>query len=220
MWGSWYDVSSGTWGYACCHSNIHISYCAGEAGKEAQQASTAQALLASSSSTEAEPPVESKETRARIEQNYSKKRVGEGDISLDKDRLAEAISEEKKRKAWGEKDDDRFSKKRKGLQSGSHDVTEEEYGMCLSSDIGHQVLMSPHRGLSNDSSKRRRSHGELRGQRSVLMYIYDVFLLYLCCSISFARSRRPCCPSVFGAIVWERVPVNSHRPDKFNISNY
>lgn len=131
VWGSWYDISSGTWGYACCHSTIHISYCAGEAGKEAAHASTAQALLASSSRAEAEPSDQSNEARARIEQNYSKKRVGEGDVSLDKDRLAEAISEEKKRKARGDKDDDRSSKKRKGLQSGSHDVTEEEYGMCL-----------------------------------------------------------------------------------------
>ncbi|KAG1737711.1 Pre-mRNA splicing Prp18-interacting factor-domain-containing protein [Suillus lakei] len=125
VWGSWYDLSSGTWGYACCHSTIHISYCAGELGKEAAQASTAQALLASSKA-QSEPSVQDNEARARIEQNYSKKRVGEGDVSLDKDRLAEAISEEKKRKTRGDKDDDRSSKKMKGLQSGSHDVTEEE----------------------------------------------------------------------------------------------
>ncbi|KAG2078930.1 pre-mRNA-splicing factor SLU7 [Suillus decipiens] len=125
VWGSWYDLSSGTWGYACCHSSIHISYCAGEAGKEAAQASTAQALLASSKAR-SEPSTQDNEARARIEQNYSKKRVGEGDVSLDKDRLAEAINEEKKRKARGDKDDDRSSKKMKGLQSGSHDVTEEE----------------------------------------------------------------------------------------------
>ncbi|KAG1881521.1 Pre-mRNA splicing Prp18-interacting factor-domain-containing protein [Suillus tomentosus] len=125
VWGSWYDLSSSTWGYACCHSTIHISYCAGEAGKEATQASTAQALLASSQA-QSEPSAQDNEVRARIDQNYSKKRVGEGDVSLDKDRLAEAISEEKKRKVRGDKDDDRSSKKIKGLQSGSHDVTEEE----------------------------------------------------------------------------------------------
>ncbi|KAG2043674.1 Pre-mRNA splicing Prp18-interacting factor-domain-containing protein [Suillus americanus] len=125
VWGSWYDLSSGTWGYACCHSTIHISYCAGEVGKEAAQASTAQALLASSKA-QTEPSSQNNDVRARIEQNYSKKRVGEGDVSLDKDRLAEAINEEKKRKTRGDKDDDRSSKKMKGLQSGSHDVTEEE----------------------------------------------------------------------------------------------
>ncbi|KAG0691797.1 hypothetical protein DFH29DRAFT_1013285 [Suillus ampliporus] len=107
VWGSWYDISGGTWGYACCHSTIHISYCAGEA--------------------QSEPSAQDNEARARIDQNYSKKRVGDGDVSLDKDRLAEAISEEKKRKARGDKDDDRYSKKIKSLQSGSHDVTEEEF---------------------------------------------------------------------------------------------
>ncbi|KIJ67966.1 hypothetical protein HYDPIDRAFT_107513 [Hydnomerulius pinastri MD-312] len=129
VWGSWYDVSTGTWGYACCHSNLHISYCAGDVGKEAAHASTAQALLASSSKPPSDPSDEdekAKEPRARIEQNYSKKRVGEGDVMLDKDRLAEALNEEKKRKARGGDDDDRSSKKKKGLESGGHDVTEEE----------------------------------------------------------------------------------------------
>lgn len=68
------------------------------------------------------------ESRGRIEQNYSKKRIGEGDVSLDKDRLAEALIEEKKRKARGGDDEDRFSKKKKGLKVGGHDVTEEELG--------------------------------------------------------------------------------------------
>ncbi|KAF8135657.1 Pre-mRNA splicing Prp18-interacting factor-domain-containing protein [Boletus edulis] len=130
VWGSWYDVSSGAWGYACCHSIVHISYCAGLAGKEASYASTAQALLASSSNSTSNPPAQetASESRGHIEQNYSKKRIGEGDISLDKDRLAEALSEEKKRKGWGGDDEDRFSKKKKGLglSASSHDVTEEE----------------------------------------------------------------------------------------------
>ncbi|KAF8558005.1 hypothetical protein OG21DRAFT_1595630 [Imleria badia] len=128
VWGSWYDVSTGTWGYGCCHSIIHMSYCAGQAGKEASYASTAQALLASSSNATSDPPAEEEasESRGRIEQNYSKKRVGEGDISLDNDRLAEALSEEKKRKARGGDDIDRLSKKKKGLEISSHDVTEEE----------------------------------------------------------------------------------------------
>ncbi|KAG0707387.1 Pre-mRNA splicing Prp18-interacting factor-domain-containing protein [Suillus ampliporus] len=103
VWGSWYDISGGTWGYACCHSTIHISYCAGEVGKEAAHASTAQALLASSKA-QSEPSAQDNEARARIDQNYSKKRVGDGDVSLDK----------------GSQED-------KSLQSGSHDVTEEEF---------------------------------------------------------------------------------------------
>ncbi|KAH7929851.1 pre-mRNA-splicing factor SLU7 [Leucogyrophana mollusca] len=127
VWGSWYDLSSGSWGYACCHSNIHISYCAGEAGIEAARASSAQHLLASSSNPMPEASLEKDDKpRERVEQNYSTKRVGEGDVSLDKDRLAAAMSGEKKRKGRGGDGEDRFSKKKKGLESGGHDVTEEE----------------------------------------------------------------------------------------------
>ncbi|CAA7261688.1 unnamed protein product [Cyclocybe aegerita] len=132
VWGSWYDKSTGAWGYACCHSSVHLSYCAGQAGIEATQASSAQSLLASTSASEpSNQQVSSKDRSERIEkieQNYSKKRVGEGDVKLDQDRLAQAVLEERKRKARGGKNgDDRSSKKQKSsLESGSHDVTEEE----------------------------------------------------------------------------------------------
>ncbi|KAJ3507542.1 hypothetical protein NLJ89_g6242 [Agrocybe chaxingu] len=127
VWGSWYDKSTGSWGYACCHSSVHLSYCAGQAGIEATQASSAQSLLASASepSNQQASSRDRSERTEKIEQNYSKKRVGEGDVKLDQDRLAQAVLEERKRKARG--DDDRSSKKQKSsLESGSHDVTEEE----------------------------------------------------------------------------------------------
>ncbi|KAJ7268758.1 pre-mRNA-splicing factor SLU7 [Mycena haematopus] len=132
VWGSWYDASSGTWGYACCHSTIHVSYCSGKEGIEAAKASSAQNLLASASgSANAEPPrslaetASAREPSERVEQNYSKKRVGEGDVRIDEDQLSRALQEEKKRKARGEEDTDRSGKKRKNA-GGSHDVTEEE----------------------------------------------------------------------------------------------
>ncbi|KAF8210534.1 Pre-mRNA splicing Prp18-interacting factor-domain-containing protein [Mycena galopus ATCC 62051] len=132
VWGSWYDPSSGTWGYACCHSIIHVSYCSGKEGIEAAMASSAQNLLASTSaSAHAEPPrslaetASTREPSERVEQNYSKKRVGEGDVRLDDERLSRALQEEKKRKGRAEEDDDRSGKKRKNA-GGSHDVTEEE----------------------------------------------------------------------------------------------
>ncbi|KAG5654411.1 hypothetical protein H0H81_003235 [Sphagnurus paluster] len=133
VWGSWYDPSTSTWGYACCHSIIHISYCSGLAGIEAAQASSAQHLLAAApnnappaNSAEASTSKEDDQPIQRIEQNFSKKRVGEGDVQLDKESLARALNEEKKRKLGGA-DDDRSGKKRKGvMESGSHDVTEEE----------------------------------------------------------------------------------------------
>ncbi|KAJ7703023.1 Pre-mRNA splicing Prp18-interacting factor-domain-containing protein [Mycena rosella] len=133
VWGSWYDPSTGTWGYACCHSIVHVSYCSGQAGIEAAQASSAQNLLSSVSGSGqpeparplAETTTAREQTSERVEQNYSKKRVGEGDVRLDDDRLARALNEEKKRKARGEDEDDRSGKKRKNA-GGSHDVTEEE----------------------------------------------------------------------------------------------
>jgi len=139
VWGSWYDTSTGSWGYACCHSTLHLSYCAGEAGIKATQASSAQQLLASSTMSTELKKSETKETQPekapeKVEQNYSKKRIGEGDVKLDQDRLAQAVLEERKRKARGGKgDDDRISKKQKStLESGSHEVTEEELGMGFS----------------------------------------------------------------------------------------
>ena len=104
-------------------------------GIEAAQASSAQQLLASSS---VQPPQEKIDTEDRVErveridQNYSKKRIGEGDVKLDRDRLAQAVLDEKKRKSRMKDEDDRSSKKQKsGFETGSHEITEEELGMFL-----------------------------------------------------------------------------------------
>jgi hypothetical protein len=149
VWGSWYDVTSGTWGYACVILSSHISYCSGQAGIQAAEASSAQNLLASTSTTlnsasAVERPLKTlnevhtdkreNKSAEKVEQNYSKKRVGEGNVKLDVESLRQAINEEKKRKSNDEDDDDRLGKRRKNmLEGGSHDVTEEELGVYLSS---------------------------------------------------------------------------------------
>ncbi|OCH95147.1 hypothetical protein OBBRIDRAFT_746227 [Obba rivulosa] len=136
VWGSWYDPASGEWGYACCHSAIHMSYCTGEAGILAAQASSAKHLLASSStsvqpSTEPSPPPVAEggkeDRKKKAEELFSKRRLGEGELKLDQSRLVDAINEERKRKARGE-EDDRWGKRQKGAPSGSagYEVTEEE----------------------------------------------------------------------------------------------
>lgn len=38
IWGSWYDLVDGKWGYACCRSVVPNSYCTGDAGIAAQKA--------------------------------------------------------------------------------------------------------------------------------------------------------------------------------------
>ena len=141
VWGSWYDVATSTWGYACCRSSVHMSYCTGEAGIHAAQASSAKSLLASSStpapsSSMPPPPVPAdsvEDRKKKAEALFSKRRLGEGEVSIDKDRLAQALSDERKRKSRGDDDDDRFGKKQKGGQgSSNYEVSEEELGKFIS----------------------------------------------------------------------------------------
>jgi len=63
----------------------------------------------------------------------SKRRLGEGDLNLDRDKLAQALSTERKRKAAGEDEADRWGEKRRkyGREGANVDVTEEELGKCL-----------------------------------------------------------------------------------------
>jgi hypothetical protein len=157
------------------------------AGIEAAQASTAQSLLSSTiaptlPSSFNEAKFDSKEELIdKVEQNYSKKRVGEGSVKLDEERLAHAISEEKKRKFRADGDDDNMGKKRKNVQQGgSHDVTEEELGEFLVSitDVFADIIS---RGIPNEPSNDRRPHGELCRRRemktlSFLIYITHVVL--------------------------------------------
>jgi pre-mRNA-processing factor SLU7 len=129
IWGSWYDTASGLWGYACCHSDIHVSYCSGQAGIDAAQASSAQNLLKTSNPDPHEPPKEiteapdnAEDRRRQAQIAYSKERLGEGELKLNEERLAEAVREEKKRKARGDDTGDR--KRKKGEDSVS--VSEEQ----------------------------------------------------------------------------------------------
>ena len=138
VWGSWYESSTGLWGYACCHSTIHISYCTGQAGIEAAASSSAKNLLASSSQpaeTVARPTeiieesAKDAEERRRAAKNaFGKERVGEGEVELNKERLVQALKEAKKRKTRGE-DDGRPGKRAR--EGDSYEVTEEQLGRNL-----------------------------------------------------------------------------------------
>ena len=157
------------------------------AGIEATEASSAKQLLssslapeASSSSNKAEPVKQND----KIEQNFSKKRVGEGEVSLDKEKLEQALREEKKRKAKaGYEDEERYSKKSKSgtVESSTHEVTEEQLGAStLGPRPGVFTLTSLCRGLPNEQTDGRRSYGELCRQRRLLS-----FLLTLSCPVRY-----------------------------------
>ena len=147
VWGSWYDSTAGSWGYACCHSTVHISYCTGQAGIEAAAESSAKNLLTSSSrpvetapqTVEAvqESPRDAEDRRRAAKNAFGKERVGEGEVQLDRERLAQAIKEEKKRKAHGD-DDGRSGKRAKGDES--HEISEEQLGENLVDEAIARVL--------------------------------------------------------------------------------
>ncbi|EIN11897.1 pre-mRNA-splicing factor SLU7 [Punctularia strigosozonata HHB-11173 SS5] len=141
VWGSWYDISSGTWGYACCHSTVHASYCAGQAGIEATRASTAQHLLSNAPASSSPPPrakpliddqpsssskdigKDAEDRRRRAEAAFSsKKRLGEGELEFDREKLSRAINEEKKRKGRDTDGDEREGKRKKDTT----EVSEED----------------------------------------------------------------------------------------------
>jgi pre-mRNA-processing factor SLU7 len=162
VWGSWYDPSTGQWGYQCCHSIIHLSYCAGIVGKEAVEQSSAQHLLAGPPAQSQEQAAESSKSKEeqrheKIEQNFGKKRIGEGDVKLDKDALNRALAEEKKRKL--DDDDSRGGKRRKGAEHTGHEVTEEELGVQLLGTIYILSLTFASRGVPYEPTDDRRSNG-------------------------------------------------------------
>lgn len=183
VWGSWFDPNTGDWGYACCHSSVHVSYCTGQAGIEAARASSAQHLLASSSSTttttavdaassstamESEapskpPPEELDDRKKKADELFSKRRLGEGDVRIDEGRLAAALKEERKRKAAGE-DDDAWGRKKK-TKGETAEVTEEELGasfrpLCEKACVADVVC----RGVSDEPEQDGGSYGELCGR--------------------------------------------------------
>ncbi|KAI1417452.1 Pre-mRNA splicing Prp18-interacting factor-domain-containing protein [Hypoxylon sp. FL1857] len=94
VWGSWW--SNFKWGYACCHSFIKNSYCTGEEGKKAWEASEKQrtgANLIEEAPVE-EEPVEEKADEAEQPKQTSKKRT----MEEMRDGVSEAELDEYRRK--------------------------------------------------------------------------------------------------------------------------
>ncbi|PWN47012.1 hypothetical protein IE53DRAFT_321959 [Violaceomyces palustris] len=75
VWGSWYDLGSATWGYACCHGTIPNSYCTGRAGIEAAKASAALTLPSTKPATSNAAPAAKGGIKAE-ETEESKKKKG------------------------------------------------------------------------------------------------------------------------------------------------
>lgn len=143
VWGSHYDHGSGQWGFACCHSTIHGSYCTGEAGIEAALASSAQHLL--SKPTTSQSLLEQHDSTAdrRDMPSYSKQRLGEGEVAVDQDKLQRALKDEKRKRKGARDDEDGVASKKGKLDSGSHEVTQEELGTFAGLCSAYPLLISP-----------------------------------------------------------------------------
>ena len=129
VWGSWYETASSSWGYGCCHSTVHISYCTGEAGKQAARASSAQNLLMGSGP----PPEDSTSKSSPGGGDKGKQRKTDVDVGAEQGKL----SDERKRRARANEGDERFSKKSKNeeaVESKKFDVSEDELGMDFVQD--------------------------------------------------------------------------------------
>ena len=147
VWGSWYNLSSAQWGFACCHSTIINSYCAGAAGIRAVDESSAEQLLNNPNAPSDNRPsslggdqplagrgkrdqaTELAEIKTQQESSFSKRRLGEGDLQLDRGKLEAALNEQRgKRRKEREEDEEWMGDKRPKYNSysGGAEVTEEE----------------------------------------------------------------------------------------------
>ena len=126
---------------------MHISYCTGEAGKEAAAASSARNLLmgGGQQAEDLAPPEGGGG-------NKGKQRKTEVDVEAEQGKLAE----ERKRKGRVNEGDDRFSKKSKNeeaAESKKFDVTEDELGTRFPGSVG---LV-----LTRETERYRRERGRM-----------------------------------------------------------
>ena len=105
---------------------MHISYCTGEAGKQAATASSAQNLLMGGG-----PPPEDSTSKS-LSESGGGDRGKQQKTDVDVDAEQSKLSDERKRRARATDGDERFSKKSKNeeaAESKKFDVSEDELGM-------------------------------------------------------------------------------------------
>jgi pre-mRNA-processing factor SLU7 len=112
---------------------VHISYCTGEAGKQAATASSAQNLLQGSGSQPEDSTSKSPPEGGDGDKGKQRKTDADVDVEAEQSKL----SEERKRKGRANEGDERFSKKSKGeeaAESKKFDVSEDELGTYFVQD--------------------------------------------------------------------------------------
>lgn len=109
IWGSWFNLNSFQWGYACCHSYIKGSYCAGTAGIEAEKEQfaaprpTAKAIQAAPGAEGTKSLAEihnskTAEEREKERKEFDEKQAKAGKRKVDDDKVTEEEMEEYRKK--------------------------------------------------------------------------------------------------------------------------
>ncbi|XP_065071059.1 pre-mRNA-splicing factor SLU7-like [Rhopilema esculentum] len=132
VWGSyWHDFQ---WGYACCHSFVKMSYCTGEAGKEANKGSVFPSGMTKSRDEDGEQKSLTQIHREKLLEDKKKKKskevenIDEDDEVEKKRKLKKALQEEEERSKKMEELLNKDERKRpyNSLRTDFKEPTEEE----------------------------------------------------------------------------------------------
>lgn len=148
VWGSWYDVSSGQWGYACCHATIRGTYCTGKAGIEAAEMSSAGALL----------------------QAHAKRKALESDASAEKDGNGEQVRKRAKSSHSPSPAEEGSRRRRKSHRSRSSRSPEREGEEGEHRHRSHRHHHHRHRS-QRDKDKERTENGTQRRDKADTGYV-------------------------------------------------
>ncbi|KDN36015.1 hypothetical protein K437DRAFT_260255 [Tilletiaria anomala UBC 951] len=161
VWGSWYDLVSGQWGYGCCRSTMKGSYCTGKAGIEATRASQ---VLVSKPVASSSAPVKVKAGRSgrdfRKEKSNGKRRKRSHGRSRSASFSSSSSYSSSGSSSESERDDHRDSSRRsKRRRSTSHHSRQRRRSDSFSSSSTGSYSSASE---SDASDRHKRSSGKKR----------------------------------------------------------
>ena len=173
VWGSWFNIKTMTWGYACCHQQTKNSVCTGEAGKAAQAASDSmrgQALQKLADKRAAETKSSLPATAEEVRDLMAKSSALYGEATeantadLDPEKLKEALRKAKRRAKGklAESDSLSNSKRRKYNSLKEEQVTAEDMEAYRRVKVRHDDPMA--KFIDDDSDDEDR-----QGDTSVIL---------------------------------------------------
>ena len=180
IWGSYYDIKEKKWGFACCHSCVRMSYCVGEAGKQAN-------IRIKMNKTK--PPVPSfgantaskDQERERLQLTRDEPEVDE-DLNEDEDSDSPPVKKVKKskkeKKVKKSKKSKKKKKRRRNRSSGSedsegdnsqpenHQNKNKKQKVSLEDALAHERLRQQRGGEDIDATKNKKGYNKLTAKEA------------------------------------------------------